>query len=191
METESELAKMYRGTPEWFHIETAHALMHLGDRDEALREYEAATANGLKGLYWQGIAASMMLVLLADVGAWLGRLELADQISEQLAPFERRNVVVGGLVFCFGPGAYYLGRLAGATGRVEDAIRYYTTAAELDEQMGARPFLAATLVEHAGVLLERRGPGDAVEAERKLDRALELARELGMNPLAQRAVQMR
>jgi class 3 adenylate cyclase len=142
-------------------------------------------------VYWQGIAASMMLAIIADVGAWLGRTEFADQLAELLAPFERRNIVVGGLVFCFGPGAYYLGRLAAATGRLDDAVAYYATAAEIDEQMSARPFLATTLVEHADVLLKRKRPGDSDEAQRMLDRALELARELGMTPLAERAVAMR
>jgi len=191
MATEVEIAKRHRGSEEWFHVEFAYVHMHLGEREEALREYEAATANGLTAVYWQGIASSMMIAIIADVAAWLGRTELADQLADLLAPFERRNIVVGGMVFCFGPGAYYLGRLAAATGRLDDAVAYYETAAEVDEQMGARPFLATTLVEHADVLLKRKKPGDSAGALRLLDRALELARELGMTPLAERAVAMR
>ena len=191
MASERELAKMFRGTPEWFHVEFAYVHMQLGEREEALREYEAAISNGLTALYWQGIAASMMLALVADVASWLGRTELADELAELLAPFERRNIVVGGMVFCFGPGAYYLGRLAAATGRLDDASTYYDTATAIDEAMGARPFLATALVEHADVLLRRGTAGDRDEALRKLDRALELARELGMAPLAERAVAMR
>jgi class 3 adenylate cyclase len=191
MVTEAELAKAFRGTPQWFHVEYAYVHMALGEREEALREYEAATANGLGELYWQGIAASMMLALTADVAAWLGRLEYADQLAELLAPFERRNIVVGGLVFCFGPGAYFLGRLAAAQGKLDEAAAHYATAAEVDEGMGARPYLAITLVEHADVLLKRGKPGDAAEALRMLDRALELARTLGMTPTAERAVAMR
>jgi len=188
---EVELAKQYRGSAEWFHVEYAYVHMHLGQRDEASREYEAATAKGLSALYWQGIAASMMLALLADVSAWLGRTEHADALATLLAPFENRNIVVGGMVFCFGPGAFYLARLAAATGRLDDADRFYGTATKMNEEMGARPFLARTLVEHADLLLRRAAPGDTDDALSKLDRALDLARQLGMGPVAEQAVAMR
>ena len=191
LEQEAELKKLYRGTAEWFNIEFAYAYMQMGDRERALREYEIATAKGLEGIYWQGIAASMMLAFTADVSAYLGRVEYADEIAERLMPHERRNIVVGGFVFAYGPGAYFLGRLAAATGKLDRALEYYTTATQLNEEMGARPFLAQTLVEHADVLLKRRDAGDVEEALAKLERALDIARELGMKPLAERALQMR
>jgi len=188
---EAELAKLYRGTPEWFNIEFAYAQMHLGDRQRALREYESATAQGLQGVYWQGIASSMMLAMVADVSAWLGRTEYADHIAKLLGPFERRNIVIGGFVFAFGPGSYYLGRLAAATGKLDEADAYYAAALDMNERMDAGPFIAMTLVEHADVLLKRREPGDVENAQAKIERALDIARELGMKPLAERALQMR
>ena len=187
----SSYAPRYSERAVWFPLMFAYAYLHLGDRDSALREFRTVTANGLEGVFWQGLAASMMLAMLAHLSAALDRLEYADEIADALRPFERRNIVVGGAVACFGAGAYYIGMLDAARGRLDDAIARFSTASELHERMGARPWLALSLTEHAAVLLLRGKPGDSDEALRELDRALEIARELGMTPLAERAVALR
>jgi class 3 adenylate cyclase len=181
----------YSGLPAWFHVMFGYGHFFLGERREAEAEYDAAVAGGLKGLYWQGIAASMMVAMVSELSVRLGRLELADELDELLAPFERRNIVVGGVVYCFGAGAYYRGLLAAATGRLDDAISYFETANAIHDEMGARPWRASSLAEYAETLLRRAGPGDRDKAQTAIEEALELARELGMGPLAERAVAIR
>jgi class 3 adenylate cyclase len=64
-------------------------------------------------------------------------------------------------------------------------------AAEVHDQMGARPWKAWSLGELAETLLRRGAPGDRERAQQAIDDCIELARELGMAPLAERAVSIR
>jgi class 3 adenylate cyclase len=184
-------APSFSGRPAWFHVMFGYAQLNLGELSEAEKEYDAAVAFGLKGLYWQGIAASMMVAMLAELSVRLGRLELASELDDLLEPFTRRNIVVGGVVYCFGAGAHYRGLLAAATGRLDDAVGHLQIAIELHEEMGARPWKASSLTEYAETLLRRGSPGDREAALAAIDQAIELAREIGMAPLAERAVAIR
>jgi class 3 adenylate cyclase len=181
----------YSERAEWFPLMFAYIYLHLGERDKAMAEFEVAMANGLGGLFWQGLAASMMLAMAAELSAALGRREHMDEIAEALAPFERRNIVIGGAVQCFGAGAYYIGLLDSARGRTDDAIERFRTATEVHEKMGAQPWLALSLTAHAEALLRRGAAGDTEHAARHIDRAIEIAKKLGMTPLAERAVSLR
>jgi class 3 adenylate cyclase len=181
----------YSERSEWFPLMFAYIYLHLGEREKAIQEFDTALANGLEGVFWQGLAAAMMLAMAAHLAASLGKREYMDQIAEALTPFERRNIVVGGAVQCFGAGAYYLGMLDFARGRVDDAVARFAVATEIHEKMGAQPWIALSLTAHAEALIRRGAAGDADHASRHLDRALEIARELGMTPLAERAVSLR
>ena len=57
--------------------------------------------------------------------------------------------------------SHYLGLLAAAAGQAEDAIRHFEEAIELEEQIGALPYLAHSLHGLAAALTARAGPGDA------------------------------
>ena len=50
----------------------------------------------------------------------------------------------------------------------------------MNERMGARPWLAHTQHDHAGMLLRRNGQGDRERAEKLLSRAQATYHELGM-----------
>jgi len=58
----------------------------------------------------------------------------------------------------------------------------------MNERMGARPWLAQTQEDYAGMLLARGDPGDRDRAQELLDQALATYRELGMGPYVARAL---
>jgi hypothetical protein len=50
----------------------------------------------------------------------------------------------------------------------------------MNERMGARPWVAHTLADHARMLLRRKAPGDREQAEELLSRAQATYDELGV-----------
>jgi tetratricopeptide (TPR) repeat protein len=65
-------------------------------------------------------------------------------------------------------------------GRFEDAARYFEEALQMNERMGARPWLAHTQEGYARMLLRRNGQGDRERAEKLLSSAQATYHELGM-----------
>ena len=85
-----------------------------------------------------------------------------------------------------------LGRLLATTlGRLEDAERHFIEALAMNERTGARPYLAHTQHEYAAMLLARGDPADRQRALDLVNRALATAQELGMPPLAERALALK
>jgi len=79
----------------------------------------------------------------------------------------------------------YLGLLATAEARWNDAERHFEEASEVNRRIGARPWLAHTQEDYARMLVARGDAGDAENAARLLDEAVATYRELGMaGPLA-------
>ena len=70
--------------------------------------------------------------------------------------------------------------------RWEDAERHFEAALAMNERMGARPWLAHTQHDYAGMLLARDGPGDTERAGDLLRVSLATCRELGMPALEQK-----
>jgi hypothetical protein len=67
--------------------------------------------------------------------------------------------------------------------RWTEADAHFARAAEQNQRMGAKPWVAYTQVSHAAMLRARGGPGDEARAAELLARARALARELGMTSL--------
>jgi hypothetical protein len=79
----------------------------------------------------------------------------------------------------------YLGLLAQALDRCDDAIDHFEDALAINERMGARPWLAHTREDYARLLLERGSQDDRERGNVLLTSALTTYRELGMaGPLA-------
>jgi hypothetical protein len=78
-----------------------------------------------------------------------------------------------------------LGQLAATMGDVETACRDFEVALEVNERIGATPYLAHTQYHYARALLARNLPGDRETADALRDQALQTARTLGMAPLIQ------
>jgi DNA-binding SARP family transcriptional activator len=107
----------------------------------------------------------------------------ASRLYELLLPHARRNAV-SHPVCAFGSVSRYLGLLASTLGRFGDAERHFEAALEMNERMGARPWVAHTEHDYARVLLAHGAEGDETKAVELLGAALATARELGMEPLA-------
>ena len=79
-----------------------------------------------------------------------------------------------------GAASRYLGILAAALGRWDDAERHFEHALQMNERMGARPWLAHTQLDYAD-MLRRRGRADDVARSQELARsARTLADEIGL-----------
>ena len=87
-----------------------------------------------------------------------------------------------------GPVSHYLGLLAAALGKTEDAVRYFEEAIELEQQIGALPYLAHSLSGLAVSPAVRDGTGEACGASEHRRRARQIAQRLEMTVLLERLV---
>jgi tetratricopeptide (TPR) repeat protein len=135
-----------------------------------------------------GYARLYVLASLAPPCAALGDHELADRLYQELLPYRTQNVL--GQVSTLGPVAHYLGVLAGVLGRSDLAEEHFTFACDLAERTGARGVLVRTHLEWSQLLFARGGPGDVERAREMVAAALELAHELDVPVLAERASEL-
>ena len=119
------------------------------------------------------------MTLLAETVLATGASEYAPTLHRLLLPYEDHVAVAYGQ-FSTGSVARYLGLLATATDRWEDARAHFETALEVNGRIGARPWLAHSQRDYAEMLRARAAPGDAESAERLLAEARATYRELGM-----------
>jgi DNA-binding SARP family transcriptional activator len=78
----------------------------------------------------------------------------------------------------------YLGLLAATTEKWDEAARHFDEALEMNERMGARPWLAHTQHDYARALLSRGWAGDRTNAREFLTEAVATYQELGMQTYA-------
>ncbi len=111
----------------------------------------------------------------AEVCAWLGDVDTARVLYDQLSPFAGLHAIGLSQAPYDGPVDLALGRLAACLGDAEAARSHLTAALRQTEAMHALPFQVLVLAELAAL-------GDASSAER----ARTLAARLGMVPLLER-----
>jgi len=87
----------------------------------------------------------------------------------------------------FGPADRYLGLLATALGRLDDAERHYLAAIEQCERMPSPTFLGESRYNYAEMLLKRDAPGDRAKAGQILTQTIAGAREIGHQWLVEHA----
>ena len=181
------VAHFVKTTPKVVTWRPGLALIHseLGQEDAARAEFEALAANGFAGVPQDGLWVPCM-AFLAEVCAFLGDAARAPALYSALAPCDGRNIVAPPNVACFGAAARYLGMLAATMKRWPDAERHFESALEMNARQGARPWLAHTQYQYAAMLLARKGPGDRERGLALLEGAAAIARELGMQALAER-----
>lgn len=121
--------------------------------------------------------------MLADLAADLGDVGRARRLYALLEPYAEVNVVIGLGVVCEGAAARYLGRLAAATGRQEEATHHFELALERNAALGASICLARTQLDYAQAL----GPARSARARELIESASASARELDLPALARRA----
>jgi eukaryotic-like serine/threonine-protein kinase len=184
-------AASYSARQPWTRVLLALGAFMLGDPDGARREYDLAFSEGLTTLPPQGVSSGMMLGMAAVLCGLFDDSETAEHLEPLLRPFDGRVIMGAGAVFCFGIGERFLGIIATVRGRYDEAERLFRQGVARCRSMGTRPWVAETLHDHALMLLRRREPGDVDDAIKMLDEALQIAKELGMAPLAERALQQK
>jgi tetratricopeptide (TPR) repeat protein len=162
------------------------ALIHVtvGDEEAARWEFEQLAAKDF-ALIPRDEEWLVTIAVAAEVCVLLDDAQRAVMLYELLLPFERHCVVVARAFGCLGSVAHYLGQLATMMGEAETACRHFEIALEVNERIGATPYLAHTKAHYARALLARGLPGDRETAEVLRGQALQTAHALGMTPLIQ------
>ena len=125
----------------------------------------------------------MGMGLLAETAYFLGDPEHAMTLHAKLLPYADR-VAVSYPEVATGAVARHLGLLATTMRRWNDAERHFEAALDLNQRIGAKPWLAHTLEDYARMLLTSGQPRRARELA---IRAVAGYRELGMDHHAARA----
>jgi DNA-binding CsgD family transcriptional regulator len=126
------------------------------------------------------------MVQIGITAVWLDDTETADRVYRELSGLPPTYMGDGsGLVFSGGSLERVIGDLALATGRLDEAIRRYTEAIEMNARIGARPFLALSRLGLARSLAAKANPGDLPAARALVTEAAAEFRRLNLpGPLA-------
>ena len=162
-----------------YRVGLAQAAAQRGDVTLARRELDFLAAGGFAVLPHDSARLSI-LVALAEVVAAVEASEHAETLYEEMLPYARLNVVLGPALGCFGAASRYLGVLAAAAGRLDDAERHFTDALELNGRMGARAWLACVQAALAATPLRRGASRDAERAAAPRHPATQNAESPGM-----------
>jgi tetratricopeptide (TPR) repeat protein len=119
------------------------------------------------------------IALASEACALLGDVSNAAVLYGQLQPFAGRNAM-GFSEGSVGAVDRYLGLLAAAMGRMDDAVHHLEAAIQLNEQMGARPWAAHCRHDLAQILRRRDALGDRSRAAELEEAAIATARSIGM-----------
>jgi DNA-binding CsgD family transcriptional regulator len=162
----------------------AVALVLKGRPEEARPVYERLRAEldqPRRDLLWPGF-----LDQLVDLSEHFGDAATAARLYDELLPWNAYGGGVGTTSVVYtGAMARDLGRAAATAGRLDDAERLLREAVATNLRWGARPYVALTRLELAGVLRRTGRPGVATEALELARSAAREARRLGMpGPLA-------
>src|SRR6266545_4850092 len=171
------MAAAAESVPPWI-AAAAQAMVRLHQGDpaaavELVRPWAETSLAQSRG--WQVLGAAAML---AEVAAGARDQPLCALAERLLRPHAGGLVVTGGAVEVAGPVSFYLGLLAGAAGRLEEALGQLADALACAERMDARPWVARLHYQLGVTLAERGGAEDRQEAERHLRAAAEGAERL-------------
>ncbi|HEY3683376.1 MAG TPA: ATP-binding protein [Streptosporangiaceae bacterium] len=174
------LAAARRSPGHLFEATAARLLVSLGRTDDAAAELDGLLPRALaaSGPRWLGAMTD-----LAVVAAATGDRAAAARIHAALVPYRGRLVVWAGANSAWGPVSHQLGLLAATMGRDADAAGDFGEAVELEERIGALPFLAHSL---AGLADALEASGEAGRAAACRGRARGIAERLGMSVLLAR-----
>lgn len=169
----------YRAGSAWF-----SAL--AGRLDEARGHLDLLAAHGFDRMPFD-VNWLDMVGILAEASALVGDLDSSAQAYDLLQPYEGRvEVVAGRSLVGWGVTDRHLGVAAAALGRHEDADRHFEAAAHHNGQLGFRPWVAWTQLQHAQALWSRE-PARAAEL---LERAAVTGRALGQDGLVARCAEV-
>jgi tetratricopeptide (TPR) repeat protein/KaiC/GvpD/RAD55 family RecA-like ATPase len=190
-ELESTLNRFVQLYPMLPFYRAAQASLHweLGREAEARTEFERLAdgdfADLPRNLAWLGTVA-----MLSEMCALLADKRQATTLYDLLLPYADRTIVVDWGIVCYGTAARYLGLLASAMDRFEEAAKHFERAIAQDAAMGARPYAAHSQWGYATMLLARRGPGDKEKSVELLETAFRTYLGLGMKGSSERAASL-
>jgi tetratricopeptide (TPR) repeat protein len=164
----------------------ANLYAELGEHGRAERLFETLAADDFGGIprEFEWLLSLSLLVEVADFLKDSGRAEV---LYELLLPFKGLNVLDVN-EFSTGAVSRYLGIAASQLNRWPAAASHFENALEMNQRMGARPWLAYTQYDYGRMLAARDGPGDAERAGSLWNSALRNARENGMVALEEKVV---
>jgi DNA-binding SARP family transcriptional activator/tetratricopeptide (TPR) repeat protein len=156
----------------------AHLQVRLGRLEEAKRMLDDLAGDRFSALPFD-MEWPFGMSLLAETSALLRDTDSAVVLYGLLLPWGAANVIdmpegIRGSL------SRYLGLLATTLERWDDAAWHFEDALELNERMGALPWLAHTQHDYGRMLFARDGPGDRDKAQRLFAKALATYGELGM-----------
>ncbi len=154
-----------------------------GRRERARAVLDAFVAEAFRSALGNYYDTLWILAQCADVAAQVPHPRAAELLYAQLLPYADLAVGQGFNNFCVGAVAHWLGLLAATLERWDDAEGHFEAALEMNERMGARPWLANTQYEYARMLLARGHDADREKVRDLLTAAAATAEELGMPPL--------
>jgi DNA-binding CsgD family transcriptional regulator len=153
----------------------------LGMTEQARAEVARVCDNGVQLPH--DVLRLGALSYLADACWLLGDAEHAAIVYGAMRPHAGCNVLVAGLVACYGAVDRYLGMLCATCGSWDDAERHFTEALRHNTAMGSPTWSAYTRYAHARMLLARRDRGDAERAATLLAAARQVARDHALSAL--------
>lgn len=165
---------------------TLLAVLHceLDRPDQARAEFDRVAHDDFAALAQE--TRLDVLPFLAEVAAAVSDTRRAQVLYRLLQPYKDRNVTFGPSV-CLGATDHYLAILAATMRQLETAEQHFEVALTRHQMMDGKPWLAGTQFEYARMLAERGAPGDAARAIHLAGTATDLAQQLAMPTLAQRA----
>jgi hypothetical protein len=154
-----------------------------GDSDRALAALDRFASSGFDGIP-RGADWLAPTAFLAQTCSVLGAIQHAELLYKALSDQPAAAVRVGPLIGWWGTVDHHLGCLCVVLGRLDEAEDRLQRSLQMEEKMGARPFVARMLGAMAA--LERRGGGEDREGRARalLARALDITEELGSPGIA-------
>ena len=190
---DSALEGVVKQMPNLTVLRAALASLHaeLGREDPARAELERIAEGGIAGIR-QGESWLVTAFYIGVLCQQFGDVQRAAAFYPDLLPYARHWVRgAGASAVCLGPLTRTLGQLAATTSNWAEAEDHFEAALGDCARAGARPWLGWTQADYARMLLRRGLSCDGERALALLDEAVATARELGMKPLEQAAVELR
>jgi len=166
------------------------ALCESGREEEARAEFERLAAADFRDVP-HDLLRPHNLVLLAVTCHALGDARRAELLHGLLLPRAAYNVPLSRIGGTMGATAHYLGLLAGAMDRWDEAVGHFEAAIASHLRQGFPPLLANSRHQLAIALRRRGAAGDADRAETDLEAARSMARALGIRLLLEDRVAAR
>jgi len=164
---------------------TAWCLAESGARDRAAallrRTQPAAAASADKNYLWWAV-----IVGFSGAVDLMGDREWAEALYDLAVPYAGSNCTLG-LASFLGAADHWLGVLAAAAGRFDEAIAHLEAALARHREMGAVPWMALTEEAYGRVLSMRGRAADVGQARKLTQSAMRTADELGLAAITNRA----